>query len=388
MKIAYLTPYNLQDQVNWPTSQPGLCQAAYYLAQEFSEQSINLDYLGPLEKRFSLITRLKWSFYRQFFNKDYYRWAEPIVVKNQGQQVSKKLAKLKSDIVLCPDNALPLAYLNCQQPLVLWTDSTLASLIDFYPYLSNLCTETANNIRRLEKATLQRCQLILYTSDWAAQKAQEFYHIDSSKIKVIPWGANLDFSPNEDEVRMIINSRPSSPCKLLFFGVDWQRKGGDIALKVAKKLNQLGIVTQLVVVGCKPKVKEALPDFVKVVGFVDKSQPEGKEKISQLFSEAHFLLLPSQAECYGHVFCEANSFGIPCLTTNVGGIPTIVKTNINGKTFPINTDISNYCNYIIPLMSDYKKYQELAFRAFEEYKKRLNWSVAAQAAKELFLELL
>ncbi|MGB7522130.1 MAG: glycosyltransferase [Spirulinaceae cyanobacterium] len=131
-----------------------------------------------------------------------------------------------------------------------------------------------------------------------------------------------------------------------------------------------------------------MPDFVKVVGFVDKSQPEGKEKISQLFSEAHFLLLPSQAECYGHVFCEANSFGIPCLTTNVGGIPTIVKTNINGKTFPINTDISNYCNYIIPLMSDYKKYQELAFRAFEEYKKRLNWSVAAQAAKELFLELL
>ncbi len=108
-------------------------------------------------------------------------------------------------------------------------------------------------------------------------------------------------------------------------GVDWHRKGGDIAYAVAKRLNQIGLPTELTVVGCQPLINEPIPKFVKSLGFIKKSAPEGKERLNRLIIESHFLILPSLADCTPMVFPEANSLGVPCLSTKVGGIPSIIQ---------------------------------------------------------------
>jgi glycosyltransferase involved in cell wall biosynthesis len=93
-----------------------------------------------------------------------------------------------------------------------------------------------------------------------------------------------------------------------------------------------------------------------------------------------------RAECYGIVFCEANSFGIPCLSTDVGGIPTIIKDEQNGKLFSKDATVAEYCRYILNLFSNYSRYKDLAQSSFHEYQSRLNWSVAVQTVKRLLLE--
>lgn len=387
MRVAYLTTYDLRNSENWPKHQVGLFGAGYYISQTLQKESILIDYVGPLKKNFAPITRIKWSFYRYFQKKDYYSWADPLTMKDYAHQVSKKLSKLNSDVVLCPENAVPIAYLKCQQPIVLWTDTTLAALIDFYPYLSNLCTETKQNIYTLEKSALDRCSLAVYSSDWAAETAIKIYGISPNKVKVVPWGANIECDRTIDDIQNIVESRPLNPCKLLFFGTQWQRKGGDIALAVAKELNKIGVPAELTIVGCESSVtSESIPNFVKFLGFIDKSTEEGEQKINQLLAESHFLILPSRAETYGHVFCEANSFGVPCLATNIAGIPTIIKDGINGKTFALDANISEYSTYITDIISNYSQYKRLAILSFNEYQSRLNWTVAGRAIKELLRE--
>jgi glycosyltransferase involved in cell wall biosynthesis len=190
------------------------------------------------------------------------------------------------------------------------------------------------------------------------------------------------------EIQDTIEARPSNRCKLLFLGVDWYRKGGDVALKVAEELNNLGLDTELTVVGCQPIVEGALPSFVKSLGFISKSTTAGKERIDRLIAESHFLILPSRAECYGVVFCEANSLGVPCISREVGGIPTIIKPNKNGVLFDLNADISEYCNYIAQLFTNYTDYKDLALSAFNEYQSRLNWTVAGQTVKKLLTDII
>jgi glycosyltransferase involved in cell wall biosynthesis len=388
MLLAYVTSYNVLDNSDWPKDLAGIRGAGYHLAKHLEKQYVQLDYIGPLKVEYKFINKFKKKLYNKFLKKVYACWADPAVIRDYASQVSKKLSSSTANIVLCPENAQPVAYLECKQPIVLWTDAPQTALIDMYSVFSNLCNETKRHIYAMEKAALDRSKLVIFLSEWAAQNAIQIYGIESSKVKVVPWGANIECNRTDEDINNIVQYKDTHSCKLLFIGVDWFRKGGDIALAVAKELNKTGLNTELLVVGCQPVTHEPLPNFVKNIGFIDKFTIEGINKINKLFCESHFLIMPSRADCSPHVLCEANSFGLPCLVTNVGGIPSIIKDNLNGQTFSINSRVEEYCSYITSLMYNYSEYKRLARSSFNEYQSRLNWSVATQKVKNLIMELV
>ncbi len=383
MKIAYVTSYDLLNKKSWTKHVQGICTAGYYIAKNLLDESTSIEYISPLRKKYAVFTRAKWSLYRNLYKKDYYRWAEPLIVKNYAHQIQSELNYLNVDIILSSESTVPIAYLNTKQPIVLWTDTTLSALINFYSYMSNLCQENIQNIYKIEAEALKRCDLIIYTSEWAAKMASQTYNIDINKIKVVPWGANLEYKHTLKDIHNIVNSKITSKCKLLFIGVDWLRKGGDITLEIAKKLNATGLETELTIVGCQPQLVESLPKFVNCLGFISKSNTEGLNTLEKLLCESHFLILPSRAETFGHVFCEASSFGLPSLASNIAGVATVVRDGKNGQTFPLDAKIEEYCNYIYDLFTNYSEYKKLAISSFNEYQTRLNWHVATCNTKAL-----
>ncbi len=390
MKVACVNTYNVLNYSGWTKHNVGNYGSNYYIIQTLAAQGISIEAIGDLKKSYSFLTRTKWSFYRNLYHKDYYRWAEPLVSKNYASQISKRLSKLNVDLVLCTEGAAPIAYLDCCQPIVLWVDTVLAALIDFYPYLSNLCQETRKNIYILEKLALEKCKLVIFSSEWAAKKAIEFYNVDLNKVKIISRGSNLELKSNRKiaDIKNLIKSRGTQTYKLIFIGIDWVRKGGILALDITKELKITGWNVELRLIGDLPKSRESLPDFVKPIGYINKSKLEGKNKFYSLLADSHFLILPTQADVTPNVLIEANAFGVPCLTTNLAGIPSIIKDDINGKVFPIDADVSEYCAYIKSYLSDYQKYENLAISSFNEYVNRLNWSIAGQIANQLFLDLM
>ncbi|KPQ35485.1 MAG: Glycosyltransferase [Phormidium sp. OSCR] len=387
MKLAYTTLYDVRDRRTWPPTQLGLCQAGFSIAQTLEQLGFNIEYVGNLTKPRSLVTKLKWEFYNKIKQRDYYRWAEPAIVRNYNRQVQRQLTDIDYDVILAAENCLPIATLKAKTPLVLWTDAPLSALMDYYPYMSNLCRETRQNIYKFEKQAIDRCSKVIYASNWAANQAISTYNISSSKVEVIPWGANLPEMPNEAEIEAAIAQRSRDICQLLWVGVDWTRKGGDIALAVTEWLNQNGVPTQLAVAGIVPdSILEQSPQ-IRYLGYLDKSNPEQYQQLKDLFLNSHFFILPVQAESYGHVFCEAQGFALPCLTHQTGGIASIIKHPKTGWCLPKNSPIERYGKLILETFKNPGHYQAIAEAAYQNYQASLNWQAACHSLIKLLENL-
>lgn len=385
MKIATVTTFDLEKPESWPRRHLGLYGAGAKIVETLENAGCQVAPLGVLERKRSPITRLKWQFYRDFCQKDFYSWADPIVGKHYAHQVEHYLSECSADLLLCVENAIPIAAVNSDRPMVLWTDTTLGSLVNFYPYLSNLCQETRDNLFNMERRVLNRCSLIIFNSDWASAEAQRLYGISEEKIKVIPRGSSQTQSLSDAAFEHVLKQRQNQPFQLLFMGVDWHRKGGDTAFAIAEKLNAQGIAAELQVVGCRPPFE--VPNFVTVHGFVDKTTVDGQAKMAELFGRSHFLLYPTRADAMGVVLSEAASFGVPSLASDVGGISSVVKAGVTGKTFPLESKPEAYCEFIAEqMMGD--RYQALARSTFEHYKNFVSWPAVGQQAQKAFEQLL
>ena len=127
--------------------------------------------------------------------------------------------------------------------------------------------------------------------------------------------------------------RDESKVKLLYLGIIGQRKGVYDLLKVlSQDANYYRENLQLHIGGnCEEeKIKSVISengigDFVTFEGFV-----KGEKKIEDL-NWADLFILPSYNEGLPIAILEAMSYNMPIISTNVGGIPEVVKTDINGK---------------------------------------------------------
>jgi glycosyltransferase involved in cell wall biosynthesis len=379
MKISYVTTYDALNIHNWSGT-------GYHIAKALENQNADIEYIGNLKIMNNSILKLKKIFYNKIFRKDFDIFREPFIAKRFAEQIQSRLNQ-NTDIIFSP-GSIPIALLESRKSKVFYTDATFAGMIGYYSEFSNLSSETIKHGNYLEQIALETSKLIIYSSDWAARTAIDNYKVDPNKIKVVPFGANIECDRNFQDIKNIILSRSTDVCNLLFMGVDWIRKGGDMALQITEELNKSNLKTKLHIVGLDTIPIEHLPEYAINYGFINKSTQEGKAKINELFLKSHFLILPTNAEAYGLVFCEANSFGLPNISTNVGGIPTIIKDNINGKTFSLESDVSEWTNYILNTFRDKKKYTDLCLSSFGEFQNRLNWNVAGKTIMNLLKELL
>lgn len=381
MKIAYISRFESIDIKNWSGSE-------YYIAQAIGEKAGNqIDCIAGLQEELDLWTRIKYQLNIKS-GKKYQLNRAPYVVKQYAKQVEQQLLNLNSDIVFSP-GTMPIAHLHCKQPKVFYTDATFAGMINYYDWYQNLSNITIKEGLELDRIALETSALAIFASDWAAKSAIDNYGVNPDKIRVVPFGANIDKELSFDEIKLSVSNRSKDICKIVFIGVDWIRKGGDIVFETVRHLNNSGLKTELHIVGLNniPTVVADQP-FVFNHGFISKATSEGLNQIEKIISDCHFLFVPSKAEAYGLVFCEASAYGLPSISNRTGGITTIIIDGINGMTFDIEAKPEEYANYIQDTFADRKKYEDLALSSYNEYKSRLNWDVAGKTISNYMKELL
>ena len=371
LRVAVVASYDVTDMHAWSGT-------AFYVLQTLRQCGFEVVTVGALDDVFSFWDSLRFR-WRKFRRAHYFRWLEPVILRNYGLQLAARLRDKDIDVVVCLGSA-PISHLEISQPIVFLSDATFAALKNFYPDFTGLIPQTLRNGDEMEQLALSRCALAIFASDWAARSALEHYNVDPAKVLVIPLGANIECSRTMADIEEITQNKSFDTCRLLFVGVDWLRKGGARALEIATELNQRGIPTELHVVGCEPP--RATPDFVVRHGFISKKSAQGAALYDQLLMESHFLVIPSTAECYGLAFAEASSFGLPSIATRVGGIPTVVADGKNGYTLDPATPAAAYCDVIARLFRDRAAYDAMARASFREYAERLNWKVAGERMRE------
>ena len=379
MNIAFVTTYDAQDIINWS----GL---GYHISRSLENNGNNLEYIGNLQTKVSPLNFLKKLVYPRLFKKGFPVDRTISTAKNYSLEVSRVLSGKKFDCIFSP-GSIPIAYLETKVPKVIYTDATFACMLNYYKSMNNLSPEIIKQGHILEKQALDSCAVAIYASEWARQSALNDYGIDPAKVKVAPFGANLDVHYSKKEVESFINTRERSVLKLLFNGVDWKRKGGDLVISAVEEIKKRGIKVELHVVGIPALPFSKLPDYIVNHGFLRKTVPNEKAKLEALYKSCHFLFLPSEAEAFGIVFCEASSFGMPSVSRKTGGIPSVITDGINGFTLNGTANANDYADLICKYFVDSEKYGQLARSSYNEYETRLNWTSTGKLLSQFMREV-
>jgi glycosyltransferase involved in cell wall biosynthesis len=375
--IAYVTSFESQDIHAWS----GLI---YHIKRALTDAGAEAESLSNLKKGALLTCGFKKLFYQFVRKKDYHRDREPQLMKSYSQQINR-LLRPEHDLVFSP-GTLAIGSLETDKPTAIWTDATFANLVESYPEYQNLCEETLRNGHAIEREFLSNAAVAIYASDWAARSAIDYYGADPDRVKVVPFGANIKCERDPEFIATNTSSKSDQVCRLLFIGVDWERKGGPTALAVASRLQERGIKVELHVVGVEPP--HEVPSHVICHGYLSKQNPNDYRKFHKLMLSSHFLILPSRAECFGIVFAEAASYGLPSLATKVGGISSAVTEGQSGFLFEPDCDPGDYCEIIEKHFKSPESYRELASSSFAVYQDRLNWEIAGQKALQYLTEAI
>jgi glycosyltransferase involved in cell wall biosynthesis len=306
------------------------------------------------------------------------------VAKKEARIAAQRLARQHFDVIVAPDCVPQTAFLQTDIPILLPLDATFRLQRDYYSVYLHLLAFSAHQGEIAEQAAFQNASKLLFSSPWAALSAIEDYGIDPQKVHAIFWGANLDHIPPREQV---LTKKLSERCQLLFMGVDWRRKGGDIAYETLLKLEELGIEAELIVCGTTPPPGFA-HEHMTVIPYLDKNDERQAHEIEKLYAMADFLILPTRADCVPNVIGEANSFGVPVVTANTGGVVCAVRDGENGYVLPFEARGGAYAQVIAELYRDEPRYRQLARSSRAIFEKYLNWDMWGMTVKNILDEML
>ena len=369
-KIAYYSINDPLDKRSWSGT-------TYYLGQTLQRNVGDIDFLGPvkipwlLDKFFRGLQKLS----RLFFKRE---WIPKYsLLKNVYASIilKRRMKGKQYDFLLAPAAASELGYLNTDLPVIYFGDATYKAYSETYEKeFKNLGSFSRWEGNYLEQRSLQKSALVILTSHWAAMSAMKDYGVPADKIEVMLLGANVDHLPGQD---MIFDKETNKTLTLLFLAVDWERKGGAIAFETLKHLHSFGITAKLIVCGVVPPAEFFHP-YMEVIPFLNKNEPGDYARFVALLSSVHFMIVPTRADCSLLVNCEANAYGVPTISTAVGGVPDVVKDGINGFCLPFNAGGAEYASVINNLYADKAKYHQLIINSRKMFDEVLNWDKFAE----------
>ena len=233
-----------------------------------------------------------------------------------------------------------------------------------------------------EKMVMTSSDFVTASSEFENILISENYKIDKSKIKQITPGVDrevfsLNYSIKREniflsigriqpqkgqlEVLKFLNNyrKIESNFKCFFIGGPSGKSGDEYLEELKKSIEEL--------------------DLGSHVEFLD-NLPQSK--ITELLNRSKLLLHTSKFETFGLVAIEANSMGVPVLTTNRGSLVEIIEDNINGFLSE-NLVESSVNTFVNDLLYDESYFQDIMNNCIEKSLK-YDWKNTVNSIEKLY----
>jgi glycosyltransferase involved in cell wall biosynthesis len=381
MKVAVINTFDVKDIKNWSGIPFHL---SVFLERFFGRDHI--DFVAIPLKR-GVLSYLKGFYYNRVKKLNYLSDFDGDVLA-ANDKAFEGVRNKGYDVIITFQFFIIPNLKNPKSKIIFWSDATFQNLLNYYQYVSNLPSSGIKRIHAIQKEALKISDAVIFSSQWAGDSAVQRYETDPRKLNIIPFASNLNSLPSPAEIASFIEKRNLSPLKLLFLGVDWERKGGDDAVKVLNNLNQKGIRAVLYAVGVEVPATYADNPNIISTGFINKNIAEGEAKIIELLKESTFLILPTKADCTPVVFSEANSYGLPVITTTVGGIASVVSADVNGCCFAIDDFVTGATAFIEKYGAASDAYRQLCLNSYRYYNEALSWDNLEEKFKTVLTALI
>jgi glycosyltransferase involved in cell wall biosynthesis len=219
---------------------------------------------------------------------------------------------------------------DCRIPVAMYCDGNIAMASDGadtgYSDAAFLTREEILEIRGREERVYRRAGLIFTMSHRLRRSFIQDFQLPPGRLATVHCGPNLavgDARPSETRV-------PPDPPSVLFVGRDFHRKGGDLLLEAFHQVRRSVPGARLTIVGPGPAEPSSLPEWVEVLGYLDRNTPEGSRRMDAAYRNATLFCLPTRFEPFGTSFVEAMLYGLPCVGPDAWAVPEIIVPDQTG----------------------------------------------------------
>ena len=233
-----------------------------------------------------------------------------------------------------------------------------------------------------EKLVMRSSSFITASSQYENNLISENYDIDKKKINQI--------TPGVDRKVFVLDENIKRENILLSIGRIQEQKRQLDVLKFLDNFRKIDSNFLCYFVG-GPSGKSGddyliqLKDNVKELNLESNTEFLGnltQIKIKELMNRSKLLIHTSHFETFGLVAIEANTMGVPVLTTNQGPLSEIIENNVNGYLTEglINSQVNNF---VKNLLNDDKQFQKFQMNCHEKSKK-YDWKSTAKELESLY----
>lgn len=209
--------------------------------------------------------------------------------------------------------------------------------------------------------------------------------LDRSKICVIPNGFTV---PATDEVDKMIQKRLASKVKIVSY-IGALESNKDIGTLIEAfsqiQLNWSNVFLWIFGDHLNYNISYKI-DLVRQIEELNLSQRitfHGRVADVKPYLELiHINVLCSRMESFPRSLSEAMSYGIPCVSTDVGGIPEIIQHGINGFLTSVG-DAEKIAHFVDVLLRDQVTYVAMAKNSHELFKRKYDIRWTARQHEEV-----
>lgn len=214
-------------------------------------------------------------------------------------------------------------------------------------YYDEFYFKASNYKKKMVQKTHEKCNIFIVLNESAEKNLKQI--VPDKQVAVIENYGILETSA-------IHNYKNRNENIVLFLGFVTEKKGCFDMPRISEMVLREVPDAQFVLGGVGEL--EKLGKLVSVNHFKFLGWIEGEKK-KEWLERAKVFFLPSYSEAMPMSILEAMGYGLPVVASNVGGIPSIVRNNINGFTF-IPGDVEGMAAAIIEILKNSKLANKLS----------------------------
>lgn len=226
------------------------------------------------------------------------------------------------------------------------TDITLVGSHSFYKPAVNFSINQSNVVTSVSES-LRQDTLAIFDINKDINVVPNF--IDFENLPKNVGDCQRDLMAEEDE-KIITHVSNLRPVKRI-----------DDLIKIFDKIQQK-IKAKLIIIGDGPE-RENASKIAHDLGIRDRIMFLGKSnEIEKILCYSDLFLLPSEKESFGLAALEAMAYGVPVISTNVGGVPEVNHHGESGYLSDLG-DIDDMANNAVKILSDPEQLVQFKMRA-------------------------
>ena len=293
---------------------------------------------------------------------------KPIYEKLHEIEINNRIKKYKDVPVLeiCENVIL-------KNDFYLYRDMAYACYKDVYEELKNDNNDYGHGMlnfiskKALKKRIIREEKIqhlakgTFFMGKWLKDLMSKYYPNEKDKFIHAGGGLNKELKISDIKKDLNLNS-------ILFVGIDFKRKGGELLLKAFDILNkEYNDNAKLYIAG--PNIKKEENNIC----YVGKAS---REELSTLFNKCNIFCMPSRFEAYGLVFIEAMCYGMPIVSYNRYEMPHFIQNEVNGYLID-NYDENDLALALHKALNN-KVMQELAIKNAKANQDKYSWNKVAE----------